>query len=399
MAAGWLAVVSAAVTPGVGTATIPSRTVTSSSPRKAPLSAREFLGTLIEVVLDFGVLIFAVLMSFLATMGILAIASYVLMVPGFLIFMTATSAIIKYAAIVSRSLAFGMPVPAAPSSVLEYFGELWAFLPWLVLVGYSLLYIAIAESVSPAVAFFCAALLLPVVPALLAAVIVNRGLTPLFRLGEVIRLIKVTGVDYLKILLVWLLLGLVSWWLQGRISGVTSLFLALLAMTLEMFALFAASGIVLFHHHRALELPIKRDTQEARQAAYAAEQLERERQQARDQVYAFFSRDNSVAGLQRIQAYVDTHTDDVDAIEWFLNQMQTWESSEPALMVARNYVTKLLATEGASRDAIRVLRWCLRTDERFLPHARERQQAADLLAPYPEFERARNWPGVSIRDT
>ncbi|MEL7312794.1 MAG: hypothetical protein AAFN07_14865 [Pseudomonadota bacterium] len=360
-----------------------------------PLSNKVFFATLAEVVLDFGVLLFAALMSVLATFGLMALSSFALMVPGLIVLLVSTSAVIKYAAIVSRAIAFGLPIPSAPGSVLEHFSELWAFLPWLAMLLYTGVLVAIAESVSVVAASFIAVLLIPLVPAAVGAIIVNRSIAPMFRVAGLIHIIRVTGVDYLKVLLVWLTLGALAWWLRGEVSGMTSAFLAVLVGTLQVFALFAACGIVLFHHHRALGLPVRRDTKEARQQANAAKEQERERRAVLDQAYGFFSRENSVGGLQRIKSYVDTHPEDSDAIEWFLGRMQTWEQLTPALMLARNYITLLLASGDTTRDAVRVLRWCLKTDQRFMPHESDRQRAAELLEPYPEFERAKRWPGVT----
>ena len=166
--------------------------------------------------------------------------------------------------------------------------------------------------------------------------------------------------------------------------------LALFVGCIQILFVFVSTGVVLFHHREPLGIPIEKDTREARTAAYEHANVIKERRTALDQAYVFFSRDNSLGGMQRLQSFFDNHAHDVDAWPWFVDEMSGWESTQPMLMLARNYFAHLLEAQ-RDDEARELLLRCLRIAPQFAPHAQHRAAARQLLQGYPEAELAQRW--------
>lgn len=352
------------------------------------MSLLGFGRTLAEVVLDASILLFAAFIAFLTTFGLGLLNNPVLFFIGIIVLVFATSALLKYATIVARSLALGLLVPSAEGPIFDYFREAWAFKPWIAFVGYNAVIVAAWMYGSEQLAFVLLALTLPLLPAAVGAIAVNASLLSMFNLMGLLRLIWITGSDYLKILAIWGATAGLAYWLRGAANGFSLSYLAVFAGVMQVMTLFAASGIVLFHHNKALAIPIMRESRENRDAARTGAALEAERRTALDQAYVFFSRGNSVGGLQRIKSYLETHDD--DAWEWFVMQMQSWDRPEPVLQLLQHYIGVLLRRDD-QRAATRWLLWCLRADRRFMPLAPDRAQARALLEGYSEADLAAGW--------
>ena len=357
----------------------------------ARLPVLELLRRTGAVVLDPAVLLFAALVAFLISAGLRATASVVLLVPGLLMLIFATSALFKYTTIVARALALGRQLPSAESAVFEYFREPWAFAPWMAFLLYNAAVLLVWHYLGNLPAVVLLVLSLPLLPAALGAIVVEQSVLALARPGRVLGIARGLGIDYLKVLGLWVGAALVAALLRHD-AGVVTGMLAVLVGVLQVFVLFAATGITMYHHHAALGIPGARAPVAQRREEQAAAMLVQERRVALDQSYGFFSRDNALGGLQRIKVYLDTHPDDAGAWAWFMDEMRQWENPQPALLLARNYLAELLA-QGDQRGALRLLLWCLRRDERFMPHPEQRAEALALLDGYPEAERAARWPG------
>ncbi len=357
---------------------------------REPLPLKTLLRDTAELVLDGRILLFSGLIAFLLAMGFSLVRSQFTMVFGIIILIYATSAFFKFTTIVTRSLALGRSLPAAESAVFDYFRSLWAFSPWLIFVFYNLLLIAIGAEFGENAAIAYLLLTAPFIPAALGVMAVNGTPLGFLNLKGLLHVIGVLKLDYLKIILIWFVAGLVAAWLRSQ-GGFGAGMLSLLVGVLQTFALFVSTGLVFYHHHAALGIPIERAPLEERKAQQALKAVERERQMALDQAYAFFSRDNSIGGLQRLKSYWETHPEDPQALPWFLDKMKTWERYEPALLFARNYLAVLLA-ESREKEATRLLLWCLSVDQRFMPDAPERDAAKALLQGYDEAEIAARWP-------
>lgn len=346
-----------------------------------PIAA--FLRRSAEVALDPALLLFAALVGFLLHFGLGLLTSRVLFVIGIIVIVFSTSALTKYAALVTRAIALGHEVPAADNAVFDYFRHLWAFTPWLALC---LLY-AVGWLIDRAAGAFWLivylAVVLPMLPAIIAVISVNTSLLTLFRVAALLRVIRILGVDYVKILASWLLILSLDLWLP--LGG----YLLTLLFCLQILWLFTSTGVVLYHHYLPLGIPVERLPAEERAQQREGAVITRERQTALDESYAFFSRGNEVGGLQRLRSYLEAH-DDFDAWAWFLDRMRGWELPRPFLLVAQNQLPRLLES-GDDGAALSLLIDCMKRDPDFTPRSDVRARLRKLLTGHPFAERASRW--------
>ena len=355
------------------------------------MPVRAFLTQTTRVACDLAIVLFCALIALPMTFGLSLVSSPmpVFLAPGVLMLVFATSALMKYATLVSRALALGNVVPSAESAVFDYLRSLWAFAPWLALVMLNGIGIATWHYLGNTGLVAFLVLALPLVPAAIAVISVNRSPLSVFRIPSLLHVVRVLGSDYLKILIGWALIGLFGEWLRTH-GALGMSYLAVLTGCLQIMYLFTSTGVVLFHHHRALEIPIERDTREARDAAYLQAGILKERRNALNQAYVFFSRGNNVGGLARLQQHFAEHGDDDDTWRWFLGEMRGWENRQPLLLLARNYLTRLLRAEDKS-EAFRLMVECIETDPGFAPHPEDRAAARALMSERGYADAAARW--------
>lgn len=342
----------------------------------AAMTNREFLSRLADCLLDTAMVFCTGLLAILLTWALGLINSHFLMMIGFFVAVFATSALLKYATVVTRSLALGQAVPVPDSAIFDYFRNAWAFAPWFGLLAVNVLGVFLWQTLGDAVAVIFVLILAPLAPAGIAVAALTRRFWVMFQVPGLIRIVRVLGRDYLRILAMWLVLALFGAVLRS-LGGFAFSFLTVWVGCLTLMAVFVATGIALFHHHEALGIPVERKSREDRQQHAENAALLRQRRQVLDQAYGYFSRDNRIAGLQRLKHYFDDNPDDDAGWDWFINEMFQWEDKTPALALARNRFAHL--AERDDRDAAQVLLLqCRRIDADFDVHPHNRPYARAL---------------------
>lgn len=344
-----------------------------------PLTMRQFVHETGSRLFDLTIIIFCGLMAALLTFGLGLSRTRFFFVIALMFLLFATSAFMKYATMVTRSIALGQTAPVAENAVFDYLRDLWAFAPWLGLLVVNAVGIAIWQQFGHQAALVFVVVMAPMVPAGIAVVCLSRRPWQMFHVPGLIRVVRVMGRDYLKILMMWLLLAGLGFFFRAQ-PGFAYSFIAVWIGCTQVMALFIATGVVVFHHHEALGVPIERASKADRQQTYESKRVLRERRTALDEAYSFFSRGNEVAGLARLKHYLDEHIDDdIESWGWFVDEMMTWESKTPYLLLARNYFSRLAVREDDSA-ARTLLVSCQSCDPRFKVHAKD-QAYADTLMP------------------
>ncbi|MEM8547703.1 MAG: hypothetical protein AAGF46_06020 [Pseudomonadota bacterium] len=342
-----------------------------------------------RVVFDPAIVFFCGIIALPLTVGLNLLGTILLIVPALLLILFSTSALMKYSALVARSIAMGHPVPSAESAVFDYFRMPWAFAPWLATVLVVAVGFTLQLAVDARLAALFTLIMVPLWPVAMGIVSVNARPLTIFAVPALIRVLRIVGLDYLKVLGVWLAFGAALAFAPVALlvfPGLVSVFM----ITLQTLALFAAMGLVLFRHRHALGLWVERESVEERMALREHKQLELQRRTALDQAYQFFSRGNSHSGQQRMASYFSEFPDDKGAWPWFLDEMMRWEATRPASLLGQNYFRHLLAA-GDTEQAKAVLQRCLLHDGEFVPHPDDRARARELLAGSALAERATRW--------
>ena len=286
-------------------------------------------------------------------------------------------------------------MPAADNAVFDYYRQPWAFAPWLAIAAVGALGWWLHRAAGPLAATVYLAVVLPLLPAVIAVICVNANPWTLFRIGELVRVIRILGTDYLKILAGWLAIvvaghvlpvgGYVAFGYVLPVGG----YLSALLLCLQILWLFSSTGVVLYHHYLPLGIPVERLPVDERRRRQRDANVARERQQAIDEAYGYFSRDNEVGGLRRLRTYLELN-DDAEAWGWFMDRMGDWESPRPFVLLARQYLPRLLAA-GDDGAALELLIRCMRKDADFSPRPEDRVRLRQLLTGSPWAQRAQRW--------
>jgi hypothetical protein len=94
--------------------------------------------------------------------------------------------------------------------------------------------------------------------------------------------------------------------------------------------------------------------------------LARKRNQILDHAYGFVSRGNRDGGMAHIFRWLDQDPEPDDAWPWYFEQMLRWENPYPGLLLAQQYVGRLLET-GDQVGAVKLILRCRLMDEAFRP--------------------------------
>jgi hypothetical protein len=99
-----------------------------------------------------------------------------------------------------------------------------------------------------------------------------------------------------------------------------------------------------------------------------------DRKRVLNHAYGFMSRGNRDGGLEHIYASLRDDPDPDTAWRWYLQQMLRWEDTYPGLLLAQQYLGRLLG-HGDQAAAVKLMLRCGQIDERFRPLGADLPQA------------------------
>ena len=153
------------------------------------------------------------------------------------------------------------------------------------------------------------------------------------------------------------------------------LFFIDLGTSYQIILLFTMTGAVLKQNDVAMQVDIPDAipiTAEGR-----AEDLDNERQQVANHAYGFISRGNRDGGFTHIRQRLEKETVRDEAYQWFFLEMLKWETKEPALFFAQDYLGQLLRW-GMENEALKVIARCLHENPRWKPAQTDRHDVTEL---------------------
>lgn len=150
-----------------------------------------------------------------------------------------------------------------------------------------------------------------------------------------------------------------------------------------LFAGFALTGGIMRpqHFERDIDVPEPRPAD----AASVAAELLRRRRDALTRAYAMISRSNRAGGLAELAGWLGKDPDPPSAWPWFFEQMLGWDDTDPALMLAQQYLGRLLGS-GQQVAAVKLMLRCRLVNDAFrpLPEDRDAAFAAALACQHDE---------------
>ena len=232
-----------------------------------------------------------------------------------------------------------------------------------------------------------------VFPASAAIMAMTRNAAAALNPAELSRLIGDLGSDYLKLLLVSLLLSAFTaltsgWpWYLGIFAEMIGVWTSL--------ALFLATGATLRAHRDELALMEGLDDAEQREL----KERESNWQKILDRAYASVRSGLPAQAYRTVKELIDSEGDSLEIYQWTFNGMLAWDDSRHAAMLGERFA-KRLWEEGRKHDALELAQRCRKLSPSFVPpaaftaelaaYARElgRHRLADDLAELAAANRA-----------
>lgn len=302
--------------------------------------------------------------------GILGIWLAIVVVPAYL----------RYLTMIAEARARGRE--ASPPGV-EYFtlvGNAWTLFPVIPVVLLALLVVEAMRSLGDAAALVIALLGSMVLPAVIGVLVITHSPLQSIDPRAIGRFIRGCGASYAYAPLAAVLVVAVPMVLDVLPAWLRSL--------LEVYLLAAFFGVVGAVTRGAglmddVDLPEgKAPEPDERLAAQLSE-----RSRVLNHAYGFLSRGNRDGGLEHIYASLRIDPDPDTAWRWYLEQMLRWEDPYPGLLLAQQYLGRLLGA-GDRVGAVKLMLRCRQIDTGFRPLGADLPQAiaAAKACNNPELE-------------
>jgi hypothetical protein len=250
--------------------------------------------------------------------------------------------------------------PATPDiGFFNWFGKAWTLFPFVSA------FLLISATVVVGQEFGTAWAILPVLfasvffPASIAVLAITHS--PLQSLSAVAlgRLWKKCGRTF------WTatLFQIIGSWLAVEATALSSSWASLCWLLLS-FAFFSLVGSLVEPYGLIEDIDIPAPLE--KDAAAAAQDLDRERTEILNHAYGFISRDNREGGFAHIFDWIKKDPDPVAAWDWFFARMLRWENQRPALFFAQHHIHDHLR-HGEQVPAVKLVMYCRLIDEQFRP--------------------------------
>jgi hypothetical protein len=327
------------------------------------VTPREFLEELTYPVSSRSTLIalitFVLLISLAAAAGMLGIWLGVITIPAFL----------RYLTMITEARAQGRDASPPGIEYFSFVGNLWTLFPVIPVFLVANLVSATGNAAGAVAATLLAAGFAMVFPALVAVLVITHSPLQSIDPRALYRFIRRCGKSYWYAPAAAMLAILVP----ALLGSLPHLALSFVEIYL-LVAVFAVTGAVtrgsdLF---REVELPDDAEPDEEKLMAGLA----RRRTGVLNHAYGFVSRGNRDGGLEHIYQWLVQDPDPDAAWPWFLEQMLRWEDSYPALLLAQQYLGRLL-DNGEKVAAVKLMLRSRLFDETFRPLSADLEKAIE----------------------
>ena len=310
------------------------------------------------------------LVTFMLLIGLASFAGLL----GLWLLIATVPAFLRYLTMVSEARAQGRE--AAPPGA-EYFtlvGNVWTLFPVIPVIAMALIVIEVGNAFGGFAASVVALGFAALLPAIVGVLIITHSPIESINPRAIDRFIRECGADYWYAPLTAILIVLVP-----RFLSFTPTAVQIVVEVYLLAAFFAVTGAVTREANLFDDVDIP-DSIEP-DAEKTLEIQEGQRLKVLNHAYGFISRGNRDGGLAHIYDWLSNEPDPDIAWPWFFEQMMHWEDTYPGLLLAQQYVGRLLEL-GDTTAAVKLMMRCRLVNDSFrplsadLPRALEAAQAA-----------------------
>ncbi len=331
---------------------------------KATDVGRELLYPLTDMAIVFAMIFFWLLFGLARNAGLLGIA---------LLFLTAP-AYIRYLLYLLEARASGKSAPVPDLTMFNPADNLWSLTPLILIAAAVWAGILLASRISLFGVMLIGAGALVIGPASVAVLAVTHSPAESLNPAAMVRMVRACGAAYFVV--PGVLIAMSGVFVALYLAG-TPLFLIDLGTSYQIVLLFSMTGAVLHTNNVAMQVSIEDPVEPT--ADDIARDLDHERRKVANHAYGFISRGNREGGFAHIRQWLEKETVVEEAYPWFFHEMLKWESSDPALFFAQEYLGQLLKWQ-MENEALKLIARCLHENARWRPRQQDRDEVNELAA-------------------
>jgi len=331
---------------------------------KATDIGRELLYPLTVMAIVFAMIFFWLLFGLAQNAGLLGLV---------LLFLT-TPAYIRYLLYLLEARANGKAAPVPDIEMFFLAGNFWTLTPLILIAVATWAGILLASKISLFGIMLIGAVALLIVPASMAVLAITHSPAESLNPAAMIRMVGACGAAYF--IVPGVLIAMSGLFVVLYLAG-TPLFLIDLGTSYQIVLLFSMTGAVLRTNNVAMQVAIEEPLEPT--ADDLARDLDHERQKVANHAYGFISRGNRQGGFAHIRQWLEKETVVEEAYPWFFHEMLKWESSDPALFFAQEYLGQLLKWQ-MENEALKLIARCLHENARWRPRQEHRDEVNELAA-------------------
>ena len=292
---------------------------------------------------------FVILILLAMKAGMLGIWLVIVVVPAFL----------RYLTLISEARARDSDASPPGAEYFTLVGNAWTLFPVIPVVLFGWLTVETAQRLGPAAALGPALLGAAVLPAVIGVLVITHSPLQSIDPRAIARFVRGCGLGYgyaplaaVLVVALPMMLGFLPAWATSLLE------VYLLA------AFFAVVGAVTRSAGLIDEVDLPDEAAPDPDELYAADVADRKR--VLNHAYGLASRGNREGGLEHIYTALRDDPDPDDAWRWYFEQMLKWEDNYPGLLLAQQYLGRLLAL-GDDVSAVKLMLRCRLIDPTFRP--------------------------------
>lgn len=325
---------------------------------------RELLYPLQDMAIILAMIFFWLLFGLAQNAGLFGIALFFLVVPAYL----------RYLLYLLEARANGKGAPVPEITMFNPADNFWSLTPLIIIAVGTWAAILLTSNFSLFAAMLAGTVLLVILPASMAVLAVTHSPVESLNPAAIGRMMRVCGTAYFLIPLVQIAL---VWLFSFLYMADVSLIWIDLGTSYQILLLFTTTGAVLHANNVAVQVDIPASAEQT--ADELAEDLDHERQKIANHAYGFISRGNRDGGFAHIRQWLEKEVERDDAYQWFFLEMLKWETTEPALFFAQEYLGQLLRWK-MDNEALKLISRCLHENARWRPRQQDRAEVHELAA-------------------
>jgi len=277
---------------------------------------------------------------------------------GLWLLLVVLPALTRYLVVYLEARARDLEPPVPDIDMFSYVSNAWSLFPVLLIVPLAWAIYFIATSAGTVAAICVAAVIVAIYPASLAVLAITHSPLQSLNPAALGRLVGHCGVNY-ALAPATVIAAAMAFYLLPAMPG-------LLSIALELYLAVVVSGVTgaVIRHHDIIddvELPEADIDEDAGQR-----RLERQRRDVLTAAYGFASRGNRDGALQHVYDWLARDPAPAQAWPLFFESMTAWDDPYPGLLLAQQYVGRLLDAD-EKVAAVKLMTRCRMINADFRP--------------------------------